>query len=369
MSVYNPATDSPSMAVSTRDNLNRGEWFSELQAITRYPICEILMNDGLAKERTGKLLTWRAADDPGVPKPRTTLYSTYSADKHAKAYQANMPWRHGEETCAIDKRERTMNSGEAMVIDEVELELQHMYQRVCDSCETPALAAPPGPSDNLNEVGIPYYLNCPSNANGTFCGVVPAGYTAGTDLIAGIDPQTTHPRYRNYANLYTDFTPDNLGVIISNMFLAISFNPPPKGKDDGTSIDALRCYLGNETRTNLELMATAQNDRLGNDILPMFASSMMKGITPTPIPLLGGGANEPSAAAAVNSFPMFFVNHNLLYPVFLPGERFAEEGPLPIPMSKMIHWHISWSYNWECKSRRRQAVLAKAAPFGEGAFS
>lgn len=362
MSVYDPAVDSPSMAVSTRDSIKPGDWFSELQSHRRYPLCEILMEDAIVKtDGRGTTMSFRAADDPGLAKARESLYSTYTADKQASAYRGSMPWRHGRETCAIDKREQDMNSGNAQVIDETELELLHMYQRVCDSIELAAVTVP-GPNDALNEVGFPYFVNIMSNANGTFCGTVPAGHT----LVSGLDPITAHPKYRNFANLFTNFSHEDFGLKATNLMHQIAFDTPPKGKENDDSAVMLRVFVGDETADEIQLMSTTQNDQLGDDVLPMFKGGKIGGITPTRIPILGGGANEPNGAAAASSFPFYFVNLSTLYPKFLVNNYFRESGWEPVPMSDMLHWFVAWSYNWECKSRRRQGGLAKAAPFGEG---
>ena len=376
MSVYNPAVDSPSMGISTRDPIKVGDWFSELQSFRRYPITEILMEDAIVKkDGAGTVLAFRAADDPGLAKPRESLYSTYTADKHAKMYRGSMPWRHGRETCAIDKREKDMNSGDAKVADEAELELQHMFQRVCDSIEGAGVNVP-GLNDSLTEVGFSYFVCIPSNANGTFCGQLPGGATSGT--ISGLDPITAHPKYRNFANLFTTFSHDDFGLKATNLMHQIAFDTPPKmrpneeypktGPDMGETVSMLRIFVGDEAADQIQLMSTVQNDQLGDDVLPMFTGGKIGGVTPTRIPALGGGANEPTGAAAANSFPFYFVNLSCLYPKFLQNNYFRESGWQPVPMSDMEHYFVAWSFNWECKSRRRQGAIAKASPFSEAAI-
>lgn len=369
MANYNPNTDSGSMGVSTRENLRRGEWFSELQALARYPTCEIVMDGGIGKEWPGKKFTWRIADDAGASKPRTAPYKVFTADNQNKLIQAEIHIRHGEETNAIDQSDIDMNSGEAQVVDEVELGLQMMYQRVCESIELFTWSVPADGND-LNEVGIPYYVNCPSNASGSdggaagFQGTVPAGYT----LVANIEPVTANPRYRNYADIFTDYIHEDFSLKASNLFRSINFQPPARGKDmAGGGIDALRVYCGDDSLTDYELMLNTQNDQLGADGLPMFGRGMLKGLTPIAVPQLNSGTSSGGSPAAA-SFPWYFINHNLLFPVFVPGWRFKEKNG-DVPMSHQKYWGVFWKYNWVCMSRRRQAVMAQAAPFGEGTFS
>lgn len=351
------------MAVSTRDNLNRGKWFSELQTYQRYPWCEIVMNDGIAKTAPGKKLTFRSSDDPGLPKARTGLYNTFTADKHVSLYEGQMYWRSGEETFAIDKRELAMNNGEALVVNEEEVGLQSMYQRVCDSIEN-ASCTIAAPTDTLQEQGIPYFINCPGNATGAdglyggFQGTVPTGHT----VVCNLDPTTTHPRYRNYADIFTDFVYDEFTVKASDLMRAINFDPPPKGKSEGSPWDGMRVYCGDRTLTAYEAMMLTGNDNLGRDGLPFFNNAVLKGITPTALPVM-------DSFAAAGSFPLYFVNHRYLYPVFLPGYRFMERGPEAVPMSHMVFQGVFWTYNWIAESRRRLGVMAKAAPFSESNFS
>jgi hypothetical protein len=361
MADYNPNTDSLSMATSTRDVLRPGEWFSELQNLARYPTCEIVMDGGLGKEWAGKKFTWRIADDPGTSKPRTAPYKTFTTDNQNKLVQAEIHIRHGEETFGIDQADIDMNSGEAQLVDEVELGMQSMYVRCCESIELFAWSVPAA-GNTMNEVGIPYYVNCPSNASGGFQGTVPAGYS----LVANIEPVTANPRYRNYANLYTDFTHQDFGVKASDLLRAINFNPPPKTRAmQGGGIDSLRVYMGDDSLTDYELMLNTQNDQLGADGLPMFNKGMLKGMTPYAVPQL---QSDGTGTPASNSQPIYFINHNLLFPVFTPGWRFKEKNG-EVPMSHQKYWGVFWKFNWVGLSRRRQAVMAKSAPFGEGAFS
>lgn len=360
MSNYNPNTDSLSMTTSTRNELRPGEWFSELQSLARYPTSEILMDGGIPKEWPGSKFTWRISDDAGTPKPRTSMYKTFTADNQNVLVKAEITPKQGEETFGIDQLEVDMNSGEARLTDEVELGLQAMYIRCVESIEQNAWNVP-GANDSLTEVGIPYYVNCPSNASGGFQGTVPS---SAYSTVAGLDPVTARPRYRNYANLYTDFTHEDFGVKASNLFRKISFVAPAKTKDMG-GIDSLRIYMGDDSLTDYELMLNTQNDQLGADGLPMFGRGMLKGITPVAVPQLNSdGTGSPNTS----SQPIYFINHNHLFPVFTPGWRFKEKSG-EVPMSHQRFWGIFWNFNWVCSSRRRQGVLAKAAPFSEGAFS
>ena len=361
MANYNPNIDSLSMGTSTRDALRPGEWFSELQALARYPFAEVLMDGGIGKEWSGKKFTWRIADDAGVPKPRTAPYKTFTADNQNSLFQAEIEIKHGEETHGIDESDIDMNSGEAQLVDEAELGMQEMFQRVCDSIELLACSVPAA-GDTLNEVGIPYYINCPSNASGGFQGTVPVGYS----LVANVDPVTAHPRFRNYADLFTDYIHEDFSLKVSQMMRAINFNAPKRGKEmQGGGIDSLRVYCGDDSLSDYELMLNTQNQNLGVDGVPMFNRGMLKGMTPIGVPQLN---SDGTGSPATSSFPWYFVNHNLLFPVFVPGWRFKEKSGL-VPMSHQKCWGVCWKFNWVCRSRRRQAVLAKATPFGEGAFS
>jgi hypothetical protein len=360
MANYNPNTHSLSMGVSTRNVLRPGEWFSELQNLARYPTCEIIMDGGITKEWPGTKFTWRIADDPGIPKGPTAPYQTFTADNQSKLIQAEMPIRHGIETNGIDQWEIAANSGEAKLVDEVELGMQMMYQRTCDKLELNSWSVPAA-GDTQLEFGIPGYVTCPSNASGgfKFQGGVPAGYS----LVANIDPVTANPRYRNYANLYTDYTHQDFSVKVSEMFRAIDFHAIPKGKSmEGGGIDALRAYCGDDSLTDYELLLNTQNDQLGRDGVPMFRKGLLAGMQIHAVPQLN---SDGTGTPASNSQPWYFINHRLLFPVFTPGFRFKETTG-KVPMSYQDFWAVRWSYNWVCYSRRRQGVLAKSAPFGEG---
>lgn len=362
MAAYSPLTDSQSMPISTRTDLRPGEWFNDLQKYARYPMCELLWNSGIFKTWSGTKFTWRIADNPGDPKPATSMYKTFSADNQNRLYRAEIEPKHHEETFGLDETEEDMNSSEAQLVDETKLGLTQMYQRACDSVEDHAFSTNVT-AGQLDEIPLNYYVNIPSNANGTFCGQVPAGQT----LVANVDPITAHQEYRNYANLFTAYTNEDFGLKTSQMLESIDFNPPPQatGGESGPGIDALRIYTAPTSMSNFELSRTYQNDQLGSDAVPMFRRTMVKGITPVTVPAL-----EPTTRNGLTlagSEPWYFLNHFHLFPVFIPNWHFREKAG-QVPMSHMKWWGVFWKYNWVCTKRRVQGALGKLAPFGEGAF-
>lgn len=346
------AGDIPDLLISTLSDLQKGVWYQEFADIQDYPIARMLMEGGVGKEGSGRSCTFRMADDPGDADGHYGLYTDFDVDRGEHLVEGTVPWRHIRHGFAVDEHEVSMNSGEAQIVDDMDVQRSAMWQRLSNDIESGAWQVPSS-ADGLLERGIPYYVPWSSTALGTFNGSgLPAGHTS----VAGITP-SAHPKYVPYADTYTNPTKADLGVKLMKMIRQINFRPAPNVKAEQTGKN--RMYMGNEVLQDLETLAANQNDQLGFDIGAAMDNTVLKRT-----PLMWVPQLDTSAAAAAD--PIYVINHSYLYPKFLKGWRFKEYPPAPLPKQRTaigIEAHVT--FNWVAPIRRRLGVIAKSAPFGE----
>jgi hypothetical protein len=351
------------MTYSTRKELGPVGFLNEYQSFARYPSAELLMSGRFGEDgAVGKAMTWRIADDEGAEAAPIKPGYTFQPAQQADLFQAELPWTWDHEHCSVSELAADLNSGEAQLASDVDLEIQAMLQRIVNKCERNLWTVR---STGQSEIfqGIPYYINIPGNASGWtganngFQGATPTGHTT----VAGVDP-AVHTKYKNYADVYTTFNDDDFSLKVSMLMMAIDFHVPT-GTDAkfAGGVGSLTIYLGPNTNAQRELVAVQRNDQVGFDSNPAQGKASTFGLQPTVVPIL-------DSLAASGSWPIYFVNHGDmgLHPVFLKNRRFERSRTNDMMQaSDMRYWEIRWGLQMRCRSRRRMAGMAKSAPFGE----
>lgn len=356
-----------SMTYSTRKELGPVGFLNEYQEFANYPSAQLLMSGRFGEDNAvGKALTWRIADDVGEEAPPISPGYTFQPAQQADLFQAEMPWTWDHEHCSISELAADLNTGEAQLASDIDLEIQAMLQRIVNKNERNLWTIRTSTQTEYYQ-GIPYYVNIPGNASGWtgtyngFQGFYPAGWTT----VANVDP-TVHTKYRNYADIYTAFSDTDFSLKVSMLMMAIDFHVPPgTSAQSAGGVNALTIYMGPNTNAQREAAAVGRNDQVGFDTNPAAGKAATFGIQPTVVPIL-------DILAASGSWPIYFINHGPmgLHPVFLKNRRFERSRTNELMQaSDSRYWEIRWGLQMRCRSRRRQAGMAKSAPFGEANFS
>lgn len=342
-------TDIQDRVINSLKSLQKGEWFDTMQTYQDYPMMRIAMT--MSKERSGKQLSFRIGVGSENEDGHSGLYEDFDVDRPNVMTEGTLNWVNHRKGFAIDERELDPMQAPESLVDDLEVLRNDMWSRTADDYELKSMQVP-ALNDKLLPNGLPYFVVWEDSSDGKFTASLPAGHTT----VAGIDPavQTT---YQNWSATYVNPTRDDLGIRVSRAIRQTNWRPPMNVRGDQKVTHAI--LMDQTTIENNEIMAANQNDQLGRDTQPMFNRSMLARITPTWLPVLDD-------QAAADSNPVYIINWAYLFPVFKTGWKFREYPPKQAAKqpSAVEVYNLS-VYNWACPLRNRQAVVAKAAPFGE----
>ncbi|MHC4176284.1 MAG: hypothetical protein ACYSWU_02190 [Planctomycetota bacterium] len=335
--------------INSLKSLQKGEWFDTMQTYQDYPMLRVALTMG--KEKSGNRLSFRVGVGSENEDGHSGLYEDFDVDRPDVMTEGIVQWRNHRKGFAIDERELDPNQDPESLVDDLEVLRNDMWSRTADDFELKSFQVPSA-SDKLLPNGIPYWVVWEDSSAGTFTQSYPSGHTD----VAGIDP-AVQTKYTNFSATYVNPTRDDLGMRVSRAIRQTNWRPPKDVRGDQQVTHAI--YMDQTTIEQNEIMAANQNDQLGNDTQPMFNQTMLARIRPTWLPVL-------DSEAAASSNPVYIINHAYLYPCFKKGWRFREYPPTQAAKqpSAVEVYNLS-VYNWACPLRDRQAVVAKAAPFGE----
>ncbi len=342
-------TDIQDRVINSLKSLQKGEWFDAMATYQDYPMMRVIRS--MSKEKSGHKLSFRIGTGSENEDGHSGLYEDFDVDRPDVMTEGTVQWVNHRKGFAIDTREIDPHSAPEALVDDLEVLRNDMWVNTSDDFEV-ATWQVPATSDKLMPFGIPYYVPWATSTTGTFTAQLPGGHT----LVAGIDP-AVQTKYQNWTSTYTDATRDDLGLHVSRAIRNTSWRPPLNVKGDQKVTHAI--YMDQITLEQNEVMAANQNDQLGMDTQPAFQRSVLARITPTWVQVLDD-------APAASSNPVYIINHAYLHPVFKSGWKFREYPPTQAAKqpSAVEVYNLS-VYNWSCQLRNRQAVVAKAAPFGE----
>jgi hypothetical protein len=335
--------------INSLKSLQKGEWFDAMATYQDYPMMRVAMSMG--KEKSGNKLSFRIGVGSENVDGHHGLYEDFDLDRPDVMQEGTVEWRNVRKGFAIDEREIDPSGDPEHLVDDMEVLRNNMFTQIADDFEVGAFNVPSS-SDKLSPNGIPYWVVWDSTDAGGFTDALPSGHTA----VAGIDP-TVQTKYQNWTDTYVNANRDDLGLRVSRAIRNTMWRPAPNARGNQEVTHAI--YTDQTGVENNEIMASNQNDQLGRDTQPMFNLSMIARVGVTWAPVL-----DSSAAASSN--PWYIINHVFLKPAFKKGWKFHEIAPRQAakqPTAVEVQTYAT--YNWQCQLRNRQAVVAKAAPFGE----
>lgn len=342
-------TDVLDRLINSIEELQKGVWFDTMQDYQDYPMVRVALS--MSKEKSGNKLAFRIGVGSENTDGHVGLYEDADVDRPDVMTKGNVEWVNHLKGFGIDERELDSPGDSEAVIDDLEVLRNDMWVNTCEDFELKAWQVP-ALSDKLLPNGIPYYVVWETSTAGKFTTNCPTGHTT----VAGITP-TVQTKYANWTATYTNPTRDDLGKAVGRAIRKTHWRPPRNVRGDQKVRQAILMDL--TTIEENEIMAANQNDQLGPDSQPMFNRSMIARVTPTWVPALDD-------QAAANSNPVYILNWAYLYPCFKRGWKFREYPPhRAAKQPSAVEVYNLSVYNYACPLRNRQAVVAKAAPFGE----
>lgn len=275
--------------------------------------------------------------------------------------KGKMPWRINTWHWAMEEHLIQMNAGSAKILDEVQSQRIAGLGDAIKGFER-QLWRVPAATDNETPVGIPYFVvksatDAMSSAeqlvnggkNG-FNGGAPAGYTT----VANLNPSTdVNGRWKNYADIYTAVTEDDLIKRLRRAMYYTDFTPLVDEVPQNDPGDDMSILTNWAVTSQLEDYLRTQNENIGTDIAPYDGRALLRRKPLEPVIELDQDTTGP----------IYLIQWAALRAQGLKGFWMKEmpfKGSQNPNQPTMMFTQTECTWNLFCTNRRRQAVLATA---------
>jgi hypothetical protein len=340
------ADDIVDLITITQRDLGRLRWTDLSYDLQEYVALPSILQKEKVTYSSGYGMQWNVMTGTSGATRDVGLYEVDSVNVSDVMTTANIPWRHMTTNYAIERREISMNTGPAQIVDLVKIRRHDAMVDLAKHLETRFWNKPDASSDNLRIFGVPYWIVY--NATEGFNGGNPSGFASGA---AGIDSTTT-PNWSNWSAQYTNVSSTDLIRKWRKAATFTKFMAPQPSPSYGTGA-RYGYYTNYDVIGPLEEVLESQNDNLGNDIASKDGKLLFRQIPVTWVPFLEGR----------NGDPIYGINWGQFKPAFLSGEYLREEGPVKASNQHTVfQTHVDLTMNIMCTDRRSNFVLATAEP-------
>jgi hypothetical protein len=262
--------------------------------------------------------------------------------------KGEVPWRHCTWNWAHDNRILAMNREPSRIVDLLQTQRIAAFGDGIILFEIQGWQCPAS-TDTVSAYGIPYWVVKSNTAatqtnNNGFNGGAPTGYTT----VGNINP-TTFPRWQNYATQYTNVLKNDFVRKARRMMFYIDFQPLVDEIPTYNTGDDYGLYANYSLVAALEELLEAQNDDLGNDIASMDGKTEFRRKPVTPVRQLDLDTTNPLYALNWGEFHAMGLRGLWMYETVIPV----------MPNQHNVSaTHNDCSFNWFCRNRRRNGVIA-----------
>jgi hypothetical protein len=253
---------------------------------------------------------------------------------------AQADWRGTTVNWAFLGPEIDMNAEPARIVDLVKQREAAAMIALAEKMESNFWGPPVASDDEVTPWGIKTWLV--KNATTGFTGGAPSGYST-----IGLNP-TTFSRWKNFAGLYGDITPDDLFALWSKAATLTKFKAPVKTPTFDTGYK-MAFYTNYAALAPMEQQLRVQNSDLGNDLAKYDGEVMFRRIPVRWVPRLDADTTNPVYGINWGSFKTIYLKNWWLrrtrVPIY-PGQH------------TMNATFLDCIYQWVMKNRRCHFVLA-----------
>lgn len=326
--------------------LGRMKWSMIATSLQQYVAMPQLLKKEKVEIGSGYGIQWNVQKSLGGYAERTGLYATDNVNVADVMTTANAPWRHLKTKYAFDRREITMNSDPARIVDLAKIRRVTAMTDLAVLMETDFWNKPVDSTDTDKAFGVPYWIV--QNATEGFNGGDPSGFTAG----AGGLTAASVANWQNWSGQYTTVTDDDLITKMRKASTFTNFMPPVDVPQYGTNGSSQYGYYTNySVLGTMEKLLTRQNDNLGNDLASKDGSTLFRQNPVKWVPFLEADTKNP----------VYGINWSVFKPVVLKGEYLREAPPQPAPSQHtVVQVFVDLTYNYACYDRRANFVLQTA---------
>ncbi len=260
----------------------------------------------------------------------------------------SVDWRHITWNWGYEQREPVMNSGPSKIVDLIKTRRIAAFASAVVKFEQ-SFWRVPAATNTTDPLGVPYWIVKSNTAatvanNNGFNGTTPSGYSD----VAGLSP-TTFPRWANYATQYTsvdktDFVRKLRRAHEYTGFMPIVDDIPTYDLGEDYGLYSNYAVVG-----ALEELLEAQNENLGTDIASMDGKVVFRRTPMQAVQELDLDTTNPCYGIYWGEFGT----------MGLKGWWMKEFTQANVPGQHTVAaTHTDCSFNWLCRNRRRQFVLA-----------
>lgn len=261
--------------------------------------------------------------------------------------QGSADWRNSSTNYGLIGQLVAMNREPSRIVNYVQEQRIGALISLAELMENNFWGPPVALSDNLTPWGVNTWIV--KNATQGFNGGVPSGYT----VIGGLNP-TTYPNWNNWTDQYVAVSKDDLIRRMRKAAVYTKFRPPVDGIPTFNTGDDYGYYTNYGVIAPLEENLEAQNDNLGNDIASKDGDTLFRKVPVMWIPKLDADTTNPVYGIQWGE-----------YKTYVLSGWWLKETSVPIYPGQhtMSAQFIDLTYQWVCKNRRRNFVIATGTTY------
>lgn len=335
------------LSTSTLNELRKGRLVQFAQRLQRYEVMGRIIRSDRIVFQGGKGIQQRVMTEHSDVATDVGFFEEDQISIRDTLSFVDIPWRHTQTHYAWDRREMLENTSEEEIVDLLRVRRTDGFLSLAQHMETKFWDTSPDANDERSIFPIGYWIPKATTTQEGFVANVPSGFTT----LGGINPSTV-VNWRHYAADYAAVSKTDLiakvrkGVELTHFESPVGLEDFRIGRGQRT-----RWYCNLDTRLAIDTIGESQNENLGRDVASMDGITTLKGNAVIYVPALDGDSDDP----------LYGVNLDFFYPVFLRGNFMRETDPVIVPNmhNAFVVW-VDLSWNIYCDDRRRQQIYNKA---------
>lgn len=260
--------------------------------------------------------------------------------------QAQADWRNTTANYAVIGQEIDMNREPARIVDLIRDRRLGCMISMAELMERNFWGPPVTVTDSVTPWGINTWLV--KNATQGFNGGAPSGFTS-----IGLNP-TTYPRWKNWTDLYTAVTKDDLIRRMRKAATFCKFKPPVENIPTFNTGNDWMYYTNYSVVGALEEVLESQNESLGNDVASRDGQTLFRRTPVEWVPILETDTTNP----------VYGINWGEFKTYVLSGWWMKETNVPIYPGQHTMSAHfMDCTYQWIMKNRRTNFVIATGTTY------
>lgn len=328
------------MVAATLPDLGRFKFTDISFTLREHIVMSQLMKKNRVSFDDGHELQFNVKVRNGNQARQTGLYDSDNVHIDNVLKTAKVPWTFADTHFAYETREPGFNGGKSKILDILKIRRSEAMQSAVELMEEKFWQAPDA-SSTLDPFGLRYWLV--ANAAEGFNGGAPSGFSD----VAGLSP-TEYPTWRNWTAQYAAVSKTDL---IRKARKASHFTnfKPPVAYPSYESGSEYQYYVPYSILSELEDYLQSENDNLGMDVGKYDGQVVFKR---TPV-------NHAAMLDSDTTDPWIGINWGVFGLAFLRGQYMKTSKPVQGSSHNTRAVWIDWTYQYQCRDRRRLFIISK----------